>query len=63
VQVNGKFRDVLRVPVGADAAALEAAANAAEKVRPFLAGRTIRKVIVVPRKMVNIVVDLAPVAE
>ncbi|MFM8358653.1 MAG: class I tRNA ligase family protein, partial [Verrucomicrobiota bacterium] len=63
VQVNGKFRDVLRVPVGADAAALEAAAKAAEKVRPFLAGRTIRKVIVVPRKMVNIVVDQAPVAE
>ncbi len=56
VQVNGKLRDVIRVPAGADAAALEAAARAAEKVVPFLDGKVVRKVIVVPRKMVNLVV-------
>ena len=34
----------------------EAAALKAEKVLPFLAGKTVKKVIVVPRKMVNVVV-------
>ena len=56
VQVNGKLRDVIRVPAGADTTTLEAAARNAEKVRAFLEGKTVRKVIVVPRKMVNLVV-------
>ncbi len=56
VQVNGKLRDVITVPANADNAALEAAARASEKVKPFLQGKTIRKVIVVPKKLVNIVV-------
>ncbi|MGA3283489.1 MAG: leucine--tRNA ligase [Verrucomicrobiota bacterium] len=56
VQVNGKLRDVIKVPANADNAALEAAARASEKVKPFLAGKTIRKVIVVPKKLVNIAV-------
>ena len=56
VSVNGKMRDVIKVPVDADNATLEAAAKAAEKVKPFLDGKTIKKVIVVPKKMVNIVV-------
>ncbi len=56
VQVNGKLRDVIRVPANADNAALEAAAKASDKVQPFLAGKTVRKVIVVPKKLVNIVV-------
>jgi leucyl-tRNA synthetase len=55
VQVNGKLRDVIRVPANASQADLEAAAKASEKVKPFLDGKTIRKVIVVPRKLVNIV--------
>jgi leucyl-tRNA synthetase len=55
VQVNGKLRDVIRVPAGASNEELEAAALASEKAKPFLAGKTIRKVIVVPRKLVNIV--------
>jgi len=54
VQVNGKLRDVIRVPATADNAALEAAAKASEKVQPFLAGKTIKKVIVVPKRLVNI---------
>ena len=56
VQVNGKLRDVIKVPANADNAALEAAAKASEKVKPFLAGKTIKKVIVVPKKLVNIAV-------
>jgi len=56
VSVNGKHRDVIRVPTDADNATLEAAAKAAEKVQPFLEGKTVRKVIIVPKKMVNLVV-------
>ena len=55
VQVCGKLRDVIRVPATATPAEIEAAARAAEKVQPFLAGKTIKKVIVVPRKLVNLV--------
>jgi len=55
VQVNGKLRDVIRVPATADNATVEAAAKASEKVQQFIAGKTIRKVIVVPKKLVNIV--------
>ena len=55
VQVNGKLRDVIKVSATATQADLEAAARASEKVTPFLAGKTIRKVIVLPRKLVNIV--------
>jgi leucyl-tRNA synthetase len=56
VQVNGKLRDVIKVPANADNAALEAAAKASEKVQPFIAGKAIRKVIVVPKKLVNLIV-------
>ena len=56
VSVNGKMRDVIKVSADADNATLEAAAKASEKVQQFMAGKTIKKVIVVPKKMVNIVV-------
>ncbi len=56
VQVNGKLRDVIKVPANADNATVEAAAKASEKAKPFLDGKTIKKVIVVPKKMVNIIV-------
>jgi leucyl-tRNA synthetase len=56
VQVNGKLRDVIKVPVDADNASIEAAAKSSEKVKPFLDGKTIKKVIIVPKKLVNIVV-------
>jgi leucyl-tRNA synthetase len=56
VQVNGKLRDVIRVPADASQADLEAAAKNSEKVKPFIAGKTIKKVIVVPKKLVNIAV-------
>jgi leucyl-tRNA synthetase len=56
VQVNGKLRDVIRISVDATQAQIEAAALAAEKAQPFLAGKTLKKVIIVPKKMVNLVV-------
>ncbi len=56
VQVNGKLRDVIKIPATADNAAIEAAAKASEKVKPFIDGKTIKKVIIVPKKLVNIAV-------
>ena len=56
VSVNGKMRDVIKVAADADNATLEAAALSSEKVKAFLEGKTIKKIIVVPKKMVNIVV-------
>ena len=56
VQVNGKLRDVIKVSAAADNATLEAAALASDKVKPFLEGKTIKRIIVVPKKLVNIAV-------
>jgi leucyl-tRNA synthetase len=55
VQVNGKLRDVIKVSATADNAAIEAAAKDSEKVKPFIEGKTIKKIVVVPKKLVNIV--------
>ncbi|MEZ6029209.1 MAG: leucine--tRNA ligase [Hyphomonadaceae bacterium] len=55
VQINGKRRAEIVVPAGADPAAVEAAAREDEAVKPHLAGLTVRKVIVVPGRIVNIV--------
>ena len=56
VQVNGKVRGRITVPADADREALETAARAHDKVAALLHGATVRKVIVVPAKMVNFVV-------
>jgi leucyl-tRNA synthetase len=56
VQVNGKLRGVIQVKADATEAELEAAARSAEKVNPFLEGKTVRKVIIVPRKLINFVI-------
>ncbi len=56
VQVKGKLRDTITLPADADNAALEAAAIASEKVQAAIAGADIRKVIVVPGRLVNIVI-------
>jgi leucyl-tRNA synthetase len=55
VQVNGKLRDTITLPAGSDDAELEAAAKASPKVQTHLQGKTVRKVVVVPGKLVNIV--------
>jgi leucyl-tRNA synthetase len=57
VQINGKLRDVIKVPATISQADLDTAARASEKVKPFLEGKTIRKVIVLPKKLVNIVAN------
>jgi leucyl-tRNA synthetase len=55
VQVNGKLRDVIKVSVNATTAELEALATANEKAKPYYEGKVIKKIIVVPKKLVNIV--------
>ena len=56
VQVNGKLRGRISIPVGADEASVRAAALADEHVKKFIADKPIRKAIVVPGKLVNLVV-------
>ncbi len=56
VQINGKLRSLITLPMGASREALEAAGRADEKVQAALAGKTVVKVIVVPGKLVNFVV-------
>jgi len=56
VQINGKLRDVIKVPTDADNASIETVALASDKIKPFVDGKAIKKVIVVPKKLVNIVV-------
>lgn len=55
IQVNGKLRGQIEMPVGASREDIEAAARSNENVLRFTEGLTIRKVIVVPGKLVNIV--------
>lgn len=55
LQVNGKVRDRVTVALNATDADLEAAARANPKVQNALDGKTIRKVVVVPKKLVNVV--------
>ena len=56
VQVLGKLRGRITVPVAATPAEMEAAAKANADVAKFLEGKTIVKVIAVPKRMVNFVV-------
>ncbi|AMD00024.1 leucine--tRNA ligase [Halomonas chromatireducens] len=56
VQVNGKLRARIESPADADKADIEAQALSAENVQRHIEGKTVRKVIVVPGKLVNIVV-------
>ncbi len=56
VQVNGKLRGRVAVPAGAGKDVVEQYALADENVQRFVAGKALRKVIVVPGRLVNIVV-------
>ncbi len=55
VQVNGKLRGTIYLPVDTPREAIEAAALADPNVAKFLEGQTVKKLIVVPGKIVNIV--------
>ncbi|MDR3056118.1 MAG: leucine--tRNA ligase [Zoogloeaceae bacterium] len=56
IQVGGKLRGSLKIAASADKAAIEAAALASEAARKFMEGKSAKKVIVVPGRLVNIVV-------
>jgi leucyl-tRNA synthetase len=56
IQVNGKVRDRMKMSILATEEEMKTAALANPKIHKFTAGETIRKIVVVPRKLVNIVV-------
>ena len=57
VQVNGKVRAKIKVPSDADNSAIEQAAKSNESIAGLLDGKTIRKVVVVPGRLVNFVAN------
>ena len=56
VQINGKVRDKIVMPVNVDQAEAEKIALAQPKIAEMIAGKAVKKVIVVPNKLINIVV-------
>jgi leucyl-tRNA synthetase len=56
VQVNGKLRAHITVPADAGQEVMRAAALADPHVRKFIADKPVRKIVVVPRKLINVVV-------
>jgi leucyl-tRNA synthetase len=56
VQINGKVKGRVTVPAGSDAATIEAAARADAKIAALLEGKAVKKVVVVPNKLVSFVV-------
>ena len=56
IQINGKLRDRVKMPIAATEDELKAVALSNPKVQDRIAGKPVRKVIVVPKKLVNIVV-------
>ena len=57
VQVNGKVRAKIKVSANADNAAIEEAAKSNDSIAGQLEGKTIRKVVVVPGRLVNFVAN------
>jgi leucyl-tRNA synthetase len=57
VQVNGKVRARMEVAADAERSSIETLAQQQDNVQRFLEGATVRKVIVVPGKLVNIVAN------
>jgi leucyl-tRNA synthetase len=56
LQINGKLRGAIRVPADASRGAIESLAAASEEVARFSEGRLIKKIVVVPGRLVNVVV-------
>jgi leucyl-tRNA synthetase len=56
VQVNGKLRGSIRVPKAADREAIQHLAAENQNVKRFIEGQTIKKIVVVPGRLVNLVV-------
>ncbi|MEP6810442.1 MAG: leucine--tRNA ligase [Chthoniobacterales bacterium] len=57
IQVNGKLRDRIVVRLNAAEEEMKAAALASAKVQEFVAGKTVRKVVIIPNRLVNIVAN------
>jgi leucyl-tRNA synthetase len=55
IQVNGKVRDRMKMSIAATAEEMRTAALANPKIQKYTAGNTIRNVVVVPKKLINIV--------
>ena len=55
VQVNGKVRDRLQVPAEIDNSKIEELAMNSENVKRHIEGKKVKKVIVIPGKLINIV--------
>ncbi len=58
VQINGKLKSEIRVPLAAVEAEVRAAAESDEKVKAALEGKTLRKFVFVPKRLVNFVVGV-----
>ena len=56
IQINGKLRDRIKMPIAATEEELKTAALASPNIQPRVAGKTVRNVIVVPKRLVNVVV-------
>jgi leucyl-tRNA synthetase len=57
LQINGKVRDRMKMSIFATDEEMKTAALSNPKIHERIAGKTVRNVIVVPKKLVNIVVD------
>jgi len=56
VQVGGKTRGSLKAPKGADRPVLEALVTASTLVQKYVTGQAIRKIVIVPGRLINVVV-------
>ncbi len=56
VQVNGKLRDRIKMPISATEEEIKEAALGSSKIRELIGAKNIRKIVVIPKKLVNIVV-------
>jgi len=56
LQVLGKTRGSIKVPAAADRAAIEAAALASDMAQKFMDGKPVKKIVIVPGRLVNVVV-------
>jgi leucyl-tRNA synthetase len=56
VQINGKLRDKITVSATATPAEIEKLSLSADKIKPLIEGKQVKKVVVVPKRLVNIVV-------
>jgi leucyl-tRNA synthetase len=57
LQINGKVRDRMKMSILATEEEMKAAALSSPKIQERVAGKTVRKVVTVPKKLVNVVVD------